>query len=98
MAIRAAQQLWESRATALLREGEAAFLNGTASMADISGSCCAHAVTTVAAWWELSDELLRDFAYPSAASPAWWLQSTNYVDGPPPSPDVPPPPTRYPSV
>ncbi len=86
--------IWQGRAAVLLRDSEEGYLNGTATIADVARACCDHATASVRAWWDLSDELLRDFAYPAATYPAWWLQATDYVDGPPPSPEVPPPPTR----
>ena len=91
--IRSAQQTWEGSGEALVAASASAFLNGSATIDDIGRWCCHHATSVVQAWWDLSDELLRDFIYPSATYPDWWLQATNYIEGPPPSPEVPPPPT-----
>jgi hypothetical protein len=93
--IQAAQALWEGRAESLIRESDASYLNGSATIGDISQRCSKHATAAVVAWWELSDDLLRGFTFPSDTYPDWWLQATDYADGPEPSPVVPPPPTHW---
>ncbi|KAL1512006.1 hypothetical protein AB1Y20_005281 [Prymnesium parvum] len=93
--VRQAQELWESRAEALLDRGVAEYVAGNATMAMLANRTNAHAVAAVSAWWALSDDIMLSVAYPSVTYPAWWLDSTDvaFQDGPPPSPEVPPPPT-----
>ena len=90
--VRAAQSLWEGRAAAMLAAAEPAVANGTMALADLAAACSSHATAAVAAWWEMSDELTRQHAFPADPYPSWWLQSreVGFADGPPPSPKVPP--------
>mmetsp|Transcript_37652 Transcript_37652/g.100045 ORF Transcript_37652/g.100045 Transcript_37652/m.100045 type:complete len:331 (+) Transcript_37652:765-1757(+) len=93
--IRQAQALWEGRADTLLEACVADYVAGRADAATLANRTNTHAAGAVSAWWDLSDELMLRYAHPSVVYPAWWLElpAVGYTDGPPPSPEVPPPPT-----
>jgi len=92
--VRHAQAKWEQAGEVLIDDAAAAFHAANASMAEVARWSSMHAAKTVAAWWQLSDELIVGVAYPSTIYPQWWLEepAVNFTGGPPPSPDVPPPP------
>ena len=92
--VRHAQAKWEQAGEVLIDSAAAAFRAANASMAEVARWSSMHAAKTVAAWWQLSDELIVGVAYPSTIYPQWWLEepAVNFTGGPPPSPDVPPPP------
>ena len=94
--VRRAQDMWESAGEALVTRSVADYLAGAATIEQVAERCNTHAVAAVAAWWELSDQLMASVSYPSLDYPSWWLEapSVNYTAGPPPSPDVPHPSPR----
>ena len=92
--IRAAQQKMDSSGELTLASAVADYLDGGTDAA-VAHACGEHAVMAVRAWWALSDDLMLRYSPPSLTYPAWWVNSSEvgFADGPPPSPDVPPPPT-----
>jgi len=99
--VRSSQHLWEAQlGEAAVSNWTAGFVSGELSASDISHGSVAHAVAATSAWWDLSDQLLLPFNYPAVTYPTDWVQApvVAYADGPPPSPEVPLPPTGFASI